>query len=151
MNQIAMPRENLARGPDGVVLSIADLPSPDTKRWVMRRKAVIAAAVRGGLISLEEAANRYRLHPQELMSWHYYIDRYGFSALRTTKIQTYVRPGQHKAPSPKRSAKTFDVARGSSSTPARNGLAKAPRRTPRVGASEEQLGISAWAATVRRW
>jgi hypothetical protein len=96
MNQIATPRENLARGPDGLVLSIADLPSPDTKRWVMLRKAVIAAAVRGGLISLEEASHRYRLHPQELMSWHYYIDRYGFSALRTTKIQSYLRPGQHR-------------------------------------------------------
>jgi hypothetical protein len=96
MNHIATARENLARGPDGLVLSIADLPSPDTKRWVMRRKAIIAAAVRGGLITLEEASSRYRLHPQELMSWHYYIDRYGFSALRATKIQSYVRPGQHR-------------------------------------------------------
>jgi hypothetical protein len=73
-------------------LTIADLPSPDTKRWVIRRKAIIAAAVRGGLISLDAACSRYRLNPEELLSWQYYIDRYGFSALRITKVQDYVRP-----------------------------------------------------------
>src|SRR5215471_16607099 len=31
-----------------------DLPPPDTKRWVTRRKAVIVNAVRAGVISLEE-------------------------------------------------------------------------------------------------
>jgi hypothetical protein len=31
-----------------------DLPPPDTKRWVTRRKAVIVSAVRTGVISLEE-------------------------------------------------------------------------------------------------
>ena len=31
-----------------------DLPPPDTKRWVTRRKAVIVNAVRTGVISLEE-------------------------------------------------------------------------------------------------
>jgi hypothetical protein len=86
----------LARAPDVSPLTIADLPSPDTKRWVMRRKAIVAAAVRGGVITLEAASSRYRLNPEELLSWQYYIDRYGFSALRATKIQSYVRPGQHR-------------------------------------------------------
>jgi uncharacterized protein DUF1153 len=40
-------------------LTIADLPSPGTKRWVPMRKAVVVAAVRGGLLSLEEACSRY--------------------------------------------------------------------------------------------
>jgi hypothetical protein len=96
MNQTARPSGNLARAPDGSPLTIADLPSPDTKRWVMRRKAIIAAAVRGGVITLEAASSRYRLNPEELLSWQYYIDRYGFSALRATKIQSYVRPGQQR-------------------------------------------------------
>src|ERR1700730_16754797 len=74
----------------------ADLPSPDTQRWVIRRKAIIAAAVRGGLITLDAACSRYRLNPEELLSWHYYLDRYGFSALRITKLQHYVRPGQQR-------------------------------------------------------
>jgi hypothetical protein len=96
MTRTAAPRGKTARGPDGLFLTIADLPSPGTKRWVIRRKAIIAAAVRGGLITLETACSHYRLNPEELLSWQYYIDRYGFSALRTTKVQYYVRPGQHR-------------------------------------------------------
>ena len=95
MNRAAAPRATPVRGPDGSILTIADLPSPNTKRWVVRRKAIIVAAVHGGLISLETACSRYRLHRDELLSWQYCLDRYGFSALRTTKIESYLRPGQH--------------------------------------------------------
>jgi len=45
-------------GPDGSPLTIADLPPQNTKRWVIRRKAEVVAAVRGGLLSLEEACTR---------------------------------------------------------------------------------------------
>ena len=45
-------------GPDGSPLTVADLPPKDTKRWVIRRKAEVVAAVRGGLLSLEEACER---------------------------------------------------------------------------------------------
>ena len=83
------------RGPDGSVLTIADLPSPDTRRWVIRRKAMIAAAVRGGLIILETACSRYRLIPEECCRGNIIIDRYGFSALRATKLQSYVRAANH--------------------------------------------------------
>ena len=38
-----------------------DLPPPDTKRWVTRRKAMIVNAVRTGVISLEEVCRRYEL------------------------------------------------------------------------------------------
>jgi hypothetical protein len=48
-------------GPDGSPLTIADLPAPGTKRWVIRRKAEVVAAVRGGLLSFEEACSRYNL------------------------------------------------------------------------------------------
>ena len=41
-------------GPDGQRLTIADLPPSDTRRWVIRRKAEVVAAVRGGLLSLED-------------------------------------------------------------------------------------------------
>ncbi|MEM6584993.1 MAG: DUF1153 domain-containing protein, partial [Pseudomonadota bacterium] len=37
-------------GPRGEPLTIADLPSPSTKRWDMRRKAEVVAAVNGGLL-----------------------------------------------------------------------------------------------------
>jgi hypothetical protein len=91
MNHTSGVRVKVARGPDGCPLTTADLPSPDTKRWVIRRKAIVVAAVRGGLLSLEAACSRYSLNPEEFLSWEYYIDRYGFLALRTTKVQSYVR------------------------------------------------------------
>ena len=34
-----------------------ELPPPDTKRWVTRRKAAIVYAVRAGVISLEEVSD----------------------------------------------------------------------------------------------
>ena len=48
-------------GPTGVPLTIADLPPVDTGRWVIRRKAEVVAAVRGGLLTLDEACERYSL------------------------------------------------------------------------------------------
>ncbi len=73
-------------GPDGSPLTINDLPPPDTKRWVIRRKAEVVAAVRGGLLSLDEACARYGLSVEEFLSWQMSIDRGGLSALRTTRI-----------------------------------------------------------------
>jgi Protein of unknown function (DUF1153) len=79
------------RGPDGNPLTIADLPTPGTKRWVMRRKAEVVAAVCGGLLSLEEACSRYTLTIDEFLSWQCLIDRYGLAGLRSTRIQQYRR------------------------------------------------------------
>ena len=55
MTEPHRPRVKYVIGPDGSPLTIADLPAPGTKRWVIRRKAEVVAAVRGGLLSLEEA------------------------------------------------------------------------------------------------
>jgi hypothetical protein len=76
-------------GPDGQILTIADLPAPGTKRWVIRRKAEVVAAVRGGLITLEEACRRYTLSVEEFLSWQKAIDAFGLAGLRTTRIQDY--------------------------------------------------------------
>ncbi|MGA0532119.1 DUF1153 domain-containing protein [Hansschlegelia sp. KR7-227] len=76
-------------GPDGSPLTVADLPPTDTKRWVIRRKAEVVAAVRGGLLSLEEACQRYTLTVEEFLSWQASIDRHGLAGLRTTRIQQY--------------------------------------------------------------
>jgi hypothetical protein len=70
-------------------LTIADLPTPGTKRWVIRRKAEIVAAVRGGLLSLEEAGGRYKLTVDELRSWERSYDAYGLAGLRSTRFQEY--------------------------------------------------------------
>ncbi len=74
-------------GPDGSPLTVADLPPRTTKRWVIRRKAEVVAAVRGGLISLEEACSRYTLTVDEFLSWQMSIDQHGLAGLRTTRLQ----------------------------------------------------------------
>ncbi len=76
-------------GPDGSPLSIADLPPPGTRRWVIRRKAEVVAAVRGGLLSLEEACKRYALTVEEYLSWQRSIDKYGLKGMRTTRLKEY--------------------------------------------------------------
>ena len=87
----ARPTIKQVVGPNGRRLTFADLPLPDTKRWVIRRKAEIVAAVRGGLLSLDEACSRYALNPDELLSWQNCIDRFGLPGLRTTRSQLYLR------------------------------------------------------------
>jgi hypothetical protein len=80
-------------GPDGRRLTVDDLPSPDTKRWVVRRKAEVVAAVRGGLLSLEQACSRYALNFEEFRSWQRCIDYFGVEGLRTTRTQFYLNFG----------------------------------------------------------
>src|ERR1700751_5684216 len=87
MSEPHRPRVKYVIGPDGSPLTIADLPAPGTKRWVIRRKAEVVAAVRGGLLSLEEACSRYTLTVEEFLSWQYSIDQHGLAGLRTTRIQ----------------------------------------------------------------
>jgi len=76
-------------GPDGSPLTLADLPPPNTKRWVIRRKAEVVAAVRGGLLSLDEACKRYTLTVEEFLAWQRAIDRFGLAGLRATRVQQY--------------------------------------------------------------
>ena len=83
------PRPKHVIGPDGSPLTMADLPTPGTKRWVIRRKAEVIAAVRGGLLSLEEACSRYMLTVDEFLTWQSSIDQHGLAGLRTTRIQQY--------------------------------------------------------------
>lgn len=78
-----------ATGLNGEVISRADLPPPDTKRWVARRKAAVVAAVNGGLISVEEACERYSLSVEELESWRDAVARHGTRALRVTSMQMF--------------------------------------------------------------
>src|SRR5262245_48665922 len=89
MSEPIRPRAKYVIAPDGSPLTIADLPAPGTKRWVIRRKAEVVAAVRGGLLSLEEACSRYTLTVEEFLSWQYSIDQHGLAGLRTTRIQQY--------------------------------------------------------------
>lgn len=82
-------RPNLTRSADAFPKRVEDLPPPGTKRWVIRRKAEVVAAVRGGLLSLDEACERYSLTNEEFLAWQQSIDRHGMAGLRTTRIQQY--------------------------------------------------------------
>lgn len=81
--------EKYVIGPTGAPLTVTDLPPANTQRWVIRRKAEVVAAVRGGLLSLEDACARYRLTNDEFLAWQAAIDRWGMPGLRTTRIQQY--------------------------------------------------------------
>ena len=74
---------------EGRPMSMDDLPPPNTKRWVIKRKADVVAGVRSGLISLEEACSRYTLSAEEFLSWQRLIERHGLRGLRTTRLQKY--------------------------------------------------------------
>jgi hypothetical protein len=89
MTEPHYPRLKYVIGPDGSPLTITDIPVPGTTRWVIRRKAEVVAAVRGGLLSLEDACSRYRLAVEEFLAWQRSIDRHGLAGLRTTRIQRY--------------------------------------------------------------
>jgi hypothetical protein len=90
-DRIPQPSLKYVIGPGGRRLTLADLPVPGIKRWVIRRKAEVTAAVRGGLLSLEEACRRYSLSSDEISSWQHRIDRFGIAGLRTTWTQVYPR------------------------------------------------------------
>ena len=81
--------ERFVIGPTGAALTVNDLPPPNTQRWVIRRKAEVVSAVRGGLLSLEDACERYGLTTEEFLGWQRSIDRWGMQGLRTTRIQQY--------------------------------------------------------------
>ena len=76
-------------GPTGTPLTLRDLPPVNTDRWVIRRKAEVVAAVRGGLLSLADALARYRLAAADFLAWQKAIDKWGMQGLRTTRIQHY--------------------------------------------------------------
>jgi hypothetical protein len=76
-------------GPLGQCLTAQDLPRPDLDRWGPRRKAEVVVAIRGGLISLEEAVDRYRLSMEEVANWLNLFDRHGLKGLRVTHLKTY--------------------------------------------------------------
>jgi uncharacterized protein DUF1153 len=84
------PRIKFVMGPNGSPLTMADLPPPGTtKRWVVGRKAQVVAAVRGGLLSLDEACSSYTLTVDEFLSWQSSIDQHGLAGLRATRVQQY--------------------------------------------------------------
>lgn len=105
-------RPDAVPGPAGGMLTIESLPPPDTRRWVVRRKAEVLAAIDGGLLTATEACARYAISPEELELWQKSLERAGMAGLRVTRIQLYQavppaaapksRPSPASAPTPDR-------------------------------------------------
>ncbi|MBV9571392.1 MAG: DUF1153 domain-containing protein [Alphaproteobacteria bacterium] len=74
-------------GPDGRPVRMVQPPPANLKRWSARRKAEVVTAVRGGMLSLEDACHRYALTVEEFLSWESAIHQYGLSGLRVAEIQ----------------------------------------------------------------
>ena len=75
--------------PDGTVMSRADLPPINTKRWVASRKAAVIKGIASGLISREEACQMYALSAEELESWMLAVRQFGEQALKTTALKKF--------------------------------------------------------------
>jgi len=58
------------------------LPPPGATRWWPHRKAAVVAAVRGGILNLSEAQERYALSIEEYLTWQHGIDLFGLAGLR---------------------------------------------------------------------
>src|SRR5690242_14757854 len=65
---------------------LATLPSPETRRWVARRKAEVVNAVEAGLLTLDEALSRYRLTIEEFATWQRGLLRHGLGGLKAARL-----------------------------------------------------------------
>jgi hypothetical protein len=90
-HHLPKPVTPCAVAPDGTLLTMTNLPGPETKRWVPSRKAIVVAAVRVGMLSMEEACARYKLTEEEYTMWQFQVERHGLAGLRTSKGQLYRR------------------------------------------------------------
>ncbi len=78
--------------PDGSIMTRADLPPADTRRWVASRKSAVVKAVLSGLITLNEAQRLYGISKEEFDSWVSAIASHGEKALKATRLQEFRTP-----------------------------------------------------------
>ena len=78
--------------PDGKVMTRADLPPEQTRRWVASRKLAVVRGVVYGLISQSDALARYGLSKDEFNEWVSALSRHGEEALKVTNLKIYRQP-----------------------------------------------------------
>ncbi len=78
--------------PNGSIMTRADLPDSDTRRWVASRKAAVVRAVAAGLIQRKEALESYNLSDEEFAEWELAVHQFGEAALKATALQRYRQP-----------------------------------------------------------
>ena len=77
---------------DGTVMTRADLPPANTRRWVASRKASVVRGVLYGLITQSDAIRRYGLSEEEFKSWVAAVAEHGEEALKVTALKKYRQP-----------------------------------------------------------
>jgi hypothetical protein len=87
-------------GPLGFPMTRADLPVPGRLRWCARRKAEVAAAVEGGLLSTESACAMYALSLDELLSWRGTLAREGLRGLKIRALNERHRVSGNRSKTP---------------------------------------------------
>jgi hypothetical protein len=75
--------------PDGTIMTRADLPPENTRRWVASRKAAVVRGVLYGLLPQSEAMRRYGLSEEEFRSWVGAVADHGEEALKTTLLKKF--------------------------------------------------------------
>jgi hypothetical protein len=89
---MAEARPTQVIGPLGESLTLADLPAPGKNiRWLARRKAQVVAAVKGGLLKIEDVCERYDVSLDEFSAWRRAVDRSGMLGLRISHLGSYRR------------------------------------------------------------
>ncbi|KAA2316876.1 DUF1153 domain-containing protein [Pseudooceanicola sediminis] len=78
--------------PDGRVMTRADLPPAETRRWVASRKAAVVRGVVHGLITQDEALERYEISAEEFLEWVSAVANHGEEALKATALQKFRQP-----------------------------------------------------------
>jgi hypothetical protein len=56
-------------GRNSLELTLADLPAPDTRRWYETRKILVVRAIEIGMLSFDQASERYSLSLEEFIGW----------------------------------------------------------------------------------
>lgn len=82
------PARNVPLSEGGLEIRLSLLPPPGLNqlRWVTGRKALVVEAVKDGLLTSEEACERYCLSHEEFLSWQTNYQRGGRLGLRVTKL-----------------------------------------------------------------
>lgn len=82
----------------GFSAEVTLLPPPTTQRWVKSRKMAVIKAIENGVLTDEQACQRYSLTAEELESWKAALTKHGPGALRTTHLNRYRRADGTKQP-----------------------------------------------------
>lgn len=88
---------DVAPAPVSFDLTDFELPPANTKRWGIRRKAAVVAAVNANVLSIDEACRMYNLSQEEFFSWMARVERHGVAGLRVTRLCDYRRKERAEA------------------------------------------------------